>query len=172
MGPLALSRRAATGRIHDVEQGMTMKTASMMTLAAGCALLLGGCASTPPEGGYRIDNQNAVNPTLDTVRVIDNDLAHYGNRRFRVRSMLDVEHATVTRTTTGLPRISVELRNKSGEGIPLEVRTSWYDEAGRPIDAAGSWTHLFLQPMAMSLYEQNSVRPGAAHYYVEVRGAQ
>ena len=98
--------------------------------------------------------------------------AQYKNRRYQVRSVLDVEHVTVSRSETGLPRISVELRNKSGKAIPLEVRTSWYDASGRPIDAATSWTRVFAQPMAMALYEQVSIKPDAAHYYVEVRGAE
>lgn len=149
-----------------------MKTEFRIALIAGCALALAGCETTAPEGGYRIDTQNAVNPTLDTVRVIDGDLARYKNRKYQVRSVLDVEHVTVTPTETGLPRISVELRNKSSYPIPLDVRTSWYDASGRPIDMATSWTHVFVQPMGMALYEQISIKPGSAHYYVEVQGAE
>jgi uncharacterized protein YcfL len=137
------------------------------------ALALTGCETAPPpEGGYRIDNQNAVNPTLDTVRVIDGDLARYKDRKYQVRSVLDVEHVTLSRTETGFPRISVELRNKSAYPIPLEVRTSWYDGSGRPIDMASSWGHVFAQPMAMALYEQISIKPDAVHYYIEIRGAE
>lgn len=149
-----------------------MKMKLRLALIAVCALTIAGCETTAPEGGYRIDNQNAVNPTLDTVRVIDGGLARYTNRKYQVRSVLDVEHVTVTQTDTGLPRISVELRNKSSYPIPLDVRTSWYDAAGRPIDVATSWTHVFVQPMSMALYEQTSIKPGSAHYYVEVQGAE
>jgi uncharacterized protein YcfL len=137
------------------------------------AVLLAGCTTTPvPEGGVRIDQQNAVRPTLNTVRVIDGDLAHYKNREWQVRSVLDVESVSVTDTGTGFKRISVELRNKADGEIPLEVRTSWYDPAGRPVDAAQSWTRVFAKPMSMVLYEHVANNPTAAQYYVEVRAAQ
>lgn len=142
-------------------------------VVAAAAIAAAGCATAPPpEGGYRIDNQNYVNPTLNTVRVIDGSLARYRNSRFEVQSVLDVERVNLSRSETGFPRISVELRNKTGFDIPLEVRTSWYDAAGRPVDAASSWTHLFAKPMSMVLYEQVSTSPAATQYYVEVRGAQ
>lgn len=141
-------------------------------LALGGAVALAGCSTPAPEGGYRIDNQNYTRPTLNTVRVIDGSLAHYKNRRYEVRSVLDVENITVTDTGTGLPRISVELRNKADFEIPLEVRTSWYDASGRPVDAAASWTRVFARPMSMALYEHVSSNPAAEQYYVEVRAAQ
>lgn len=147
---------------------------TLSTCALAAALLVTGCTTPvpPPEGGYRIDSQNFVNPTLNTVRVIDGSLAQYRNKRYAVRSVLDVERVNLSRTETNFPRISVELRNKAEADIPLEVRTSWYDAGGRPVDAAGSWTRLFAKPMAMVLYEQVSTSPAAAQYYVEVRAAQ
>lgn len=141
--------------------------------ALAAAALLAGCSTTPPpEGGYRIDNQNFVSPTLNTVRVIDGSLAGYRNKRYEVASVLDVERVNLSQSATGFPRISVELRNKADVAIPLEVRTSWYDASGRPVDAAASWTRLFAQPMSMALYEQVSTSPAATQYYVEVRAAQ
>lgn len=139
---------------------------------AGIALVAGCQTPPPPEGGYRIDSQNFVNPTLNTVRVIDGSLARYVGRNYRVATVLDVERVNLSRSETGFPRISVELRNKSSFDIPLEVRTSWYDASGRPVDAATSWTRLHAKPMSMVLYEQVSISPAASQYYVEVRGAQ
>lgn len=146
----------------------------LASAAAGAIVLLAGCTASvpPPEGGYRIDNQNNVNPTLNTVRVIDSSLAQYRNKNHAVRSILDVERVNLSRSETNFPRISVEFRNKIQTEIPLEVRTSWYDASGRPVDAAGSWTRVFAKPMAMALYEQVSTSPAATQYYVEVRGAQ
>lgn len=144
----------------------------IFTALAGLTIL-GGCATAPmPEGGIRIDQQNHARPALNSVRVLDTDLAQYRNRKWQVRSVLDVENVVLSDTGTGLKRISVELRNKAGEEIPLEVRTSWYDAGGRPVDAAQSWTRLFAKPMAMVLYEHVSTSPAAAQYYVEVRAAQ
>jgi uncharacterized protein YcfL len=140
--------------------------AAAFTAVAGCS------TAPPPEGGYRIDNQNFVSPTLNTVRVIDDSLARYKNSRYEVQSVLDVERVNLSRSETGFPRISVELRNKTSFDIPLEVRTSWYDAAGRPVDAAASWTRVFAKPMSMVVYEQVSTSPAASQYYVEVRGAQ
>lgn len=141
--------------------------------ALAAALLVGACTTPPPpEGGYRIDNQNYVSPTLNTVRVIDGSLAHYANRRYEVRSILDVERVNLGRSATGFPQLSVEFRNRANFEIPLEVRTSWYDDAGRPVDSASSWTRLFAQPMSMALYEQGSINQSASQYYVEVRAAQ
>lgn len=138
------------------------------------ALLLSAtaCATPAPEGGYRIDNQNAVSPTLNTVRVIDGSLARYVGANYRVNTVLDVERVYLTPTQTGMPRIGVELRNKTSKMIPLEVRTHWYDASGRPVDTPTSWTRLFAQPMSMALYEQVSISPVGTQYYVEVRGAQ
>lgn len=144
----------------------------MIPVALGVALLTAGCETTAPEGGLRIDQQNMVRPALNSVRVIDGDLAHYKNRKWQVRSVLDVENVVVSNTGTGFKRISVELRNKASTEIPLEVRTSWYDENGRPVDAAQSWTRVFAKPMSMALYEHVANNPAAAQYYVEVREAQ
>lgn len=138
-----------------------------IAVASGCST-----PTPPPEGGYRIDNQNYVSPTLNTVRVIDDSLARYKDRRWNVDSVLDVERVNMSRSETGFPRISVEFRNKIGVEIPLEVRTSWYDASGRPVDAAASWTRIFAKPMSVALYEQVSTSPAATQYYVEVRGAQ
>ncbi|HEX8444604.1 MAG TPA: DUF1425 domain-containing protein [Allosphingosinicella sp.] len=154
-----------------------MRNHSKLTMAAliGAATLAAGCttpAGPPPEGGYRIDNQNVTRPTLNTVRVIDGSLAQYRDRQYNVRSVLDVENIVVSNTGTGLKRISVELRNKAQVEIPLEVRTSWYDPSGRPVDAAASWNRLFAKPMSMALYEHVSSSPAAQQYYVEVRAAQ
>lgn len=153
---------------------MTIAHKTFAAAAISAAVVLAGCTTTAPapEGGYRIDNQNSVSPTLNTVRVIDGSLAYYKNKRYEVRTVLDVERTNVSRTETGFSRISLELRNKSEGEIPLEVRTSWYDASGRPVDAAGSWTRLFARPMSVALYEHVSASPAATQYYVEVRGAQ
>lgn len=151
-----------------------LKTNITAFTVAAAALAIAGCTTPvpPPEGGYRIDNQNYVRPTLNTVRVIDSTLAHYKNRRYDVRSVLDVEGVHLSATETNFPRISVELRNKIEAEIPLEVRTSWYDASGRPVDAAASWTRVFAKPMSVVVYEQVSSNPAATQYYVEVRGAR
>lgn len=141
-------------------------------LFTGVALVTTGCKTTMPEGGVRIDQQNSIRPALNSVRVIDGDLAHYKNRKWKVRSVLDVENVVVSNTGTGFKRISVELRNKADVEIPLEVRTSWYDESGRPVDAAQSWSRVFAKPMSLALYEQSANNPTASQYYVEVRAAQ
>lgn len=152
---------------------MKKHNATITALILGGTVVLAGCTTPPPpEGGYRIDNQNYTRPALNTVRVIDGSLAHYKNRRYEVRSVLDVENVIVTDTGTGMKRISVELRNKADFEIPLEVRTSWYDASGRPVDAAASWTRIFAKPMSMALYEQISSSPASQQYYVEVRVAQ
>ena len=143
-------------------------------LIAAALLGMAACAPSlpPPEGGFRIDGQNAVSPTLNTVRVIDGSLARYADRNYRVQSVLDVERAFVSPTATGFPRITVELRNKTSTAIPLEVRTHWYDASGRPVDTPTSWTRSFAQPMSLTTYEQVSISTAATQYYVEVRGAQ
>lgn len=152
----------------------SLKLAALAAIAS-----LAACATPPappmgpaPEGGYPISGQNAVRPTLNTVRVIDGSLARYVDRNYRVDSILDVENITLSPTGTGLSRISVELRNKSEFAIPLEVRNNWYDQSGRPVDTATSWTRLFAEPMSMVVYEQVAANPQASQYYVEVRGAQ
>lgn len=144
---------------------------ALAVVAGGAAL--SACETPAPEGGVRIDNQNDVRPTLNTVRVIDATLARYKNlSKTKVDSLLDVEGAYLSETATGFKKITVQIRNKTDVAIPIEVRASWYDTAGIPTDAAQSWTRLFVQPQAMVTFEQSSTRLNSAQYYVEVRGAQ
>jgi hypothetical protein len=135
---------------------MMQSTIWKPAIILGLVGALAACApSLPPEGGYRIDNQNSVSPTLNTVRVIDGSLARYSGRNYRVHTVLDVERAFISPTL-----------------IPLEVRTHWYDASGRPVDSPTSWTRTFAQPMSLTPYEQVSISGAATQYYVEVRGAQ
>lgn len=154
-------------------------TSSPKRLAFAAALLAGAlglqaCETTSgPEGGVRIDNQNNVSPTLNTVRVIDSSLARYLDvRGTRVSSVLDVEGVFVGQTPTGFRKVTVQIRNKTKYAIPLEVRASWYDASGMPSDPAQSWSRYFVQPQSMVTFEQSSTRLNSAQYYVEVRGAQ
>ncbi len=142
--------------------------------ALGSALLmLAACATTSePEGGVRIDDQNNVHPTLNSVRVIDGSLARYVGSEYKVKSALDVESTHVEPTATGFPRLTVELRNKTKVAIPVEVRASWYDASGAPTDPARSWTRIFLQPASLGVFQTVSVSSASVQYYVEVRGAE
>jgi hypothetical protein len=153
---------------------MTQTKLTALTVAAGGLLLLSACA-TPmeaPEGGVRIDQQNAARPALNSVRVIDGSLAKYVGKNYRVESTLDVEGVYLTPTATGFPRVTAQIRNKTGVMIPLEARVSWFDQSGAPTDAAASWTRLFAQPQSMVTFEQVSTRPASAQYYIEIRGAE
>ena len=152
---------------------MTMKKITICVAAAGMLLALGACETTPPEGGVRIDNQNQIRPTLNTVRVVDSSLAHYKNRAgTKVASALDVENVTVSPTETGFPRLSVELRSKIDEPLAIEVRSSWYDASGAPSDSAQSWSRIFLPPQGVSVYKTVSTNMASRQYYVEIRAAQ
>lgn len=146
--------------------------------AFALALTLAACETTPPpapdepEGGYRIDSQNDIHPTLNTVRVIDSALAHYEGTTFHVKTVLDVENVSMGATETGFPKLSVELRNKGHYPLAIEARTRWYDSGGVSTDPPMSWTRLFLQPMSMTVYQTSSVSTKSSQYYVEVRAAQ
>lgn len=150
-----------------------MKTAVRTAAALSLMAALAACATPEaPEGGVRIDQQNNVRPALNSVRVIDGSLARYIGRDYKVDSALDVEGTYVTQGPTGLPKLTVQIRNKTNHPIPLEVRASWFDASGAPTDAAASWTRLFAQPQAMVTFETSSIKSSSAQYYVEVRGAQ
>jgi uncharacterized protein YcfL len=142
---------------------------AMLALSAA-TLALASCA-TPPEGGVIIDQQNNVRPQLNTVRVIDSTLARY-TASAKVQSVLDVEGKFVSRTATGFPKVTIQLRNKINQAIPLEVRASWYDDQGVPTDSSPAWTRLFVQPQAMVTFENVSIKTQSAQYYVEVRATQ
>ena len=63
---------------------------ALAVVAGGAAL--SACETPAPEGGVRIDNQNDVRPTLNTVRVIDATLARYKNlSKTKVDSLLDCQ---------------------------------------------------------------------------------
>lgn len=150
-----------------------MKLTALRAATVTALIALAGCATTEgPEGGVRIDQQNNVRPTLNSVRVIDGSLARYVGRDYKVDSALDVEGTYVSQGPTGLPKLTVQIRNKTKYAIPLEVRASWFDANGVPTDAAASWTKLFAQPQAMVTFETSSLKQNSAQYYVEVRGAQ
>lgn len=151
---------------------MSIKICSKSALAVALVASLAGCA-TPPEGGVRIDNQNQVRPELNTVRVVDPALAHYKNRSgSKVASALDVENVAVSPSETGFPRLSVELRSKVDVPLALEVRSSWYDGAGVPSDAAQSWSRIFLPPQGVAVYKTVSTNTASRQYYVEIRQAR
>lgn len=152
---------------------MTSFRKHLTIVAATAALGLGlaACETTPPEGGVRIDQQNNIRPELNSVRVIDNTLAKYVGRKFKVDSLLDTEGAYVSTGPTGFKKITVQIRNKTNVALPLQARASWYDQNGVPTDGAQAWTSLFVQPNAMVTFEQNSARLNSAQYYVEIRGA-
>lgn len=141
-----------------------------IALSAVILISLAACATPGPEGGVRIDQQNNEHPALNSVRVVDSTLAKYRNSK--VVSVLDVEGSFLSRTETGLPKITVQLRNKVDQAIALEVRASWYNSQGVPVDSTPAWTHLFVQPQSMATFEQTSVKRDATQYYVEVRAAQ
>src|SRR4051812_33697115 len=120
----------SSGPDNPATQGHLHMSRKVLALAAAAAALaLAGCATPPPEGGVRIDNQNNERPTLNTVRVIDSTLARYVGSNNRVQSVLDVEGAFLSVGPTGLPKITVQIRNKVNQAIPLEVRVSWYNSA-------------------------------------------
>ena len=145
---------------------------ALVALSVSTALGLAGCATEePPEGGVRIDQQNNIHPALNSVRVIDDNLARNVSAT-KISTVLDVEGTFVSTTPTGFKKITVQLRNKSNVSIPIEVRNSWYDANGVPVDSAQSWTHMFLQPQSMVTYEQSASKLTSAQYYVEVRGAK
>ena len=103
--------------------------------------------------------------------MIDDNLARNVSAT-KISTVLDVEGKFVSTTPTGFKKITVQLRNKSNVSIPIEVRNSWYDANGVPVDSAQSWTHMFLQPQSMVTYEQSASKLTSAQYYVEVRGAK
>jgi uncharacterized protein YcfL len=147
---------------------------NLIALAAVCvaSLALTACETPAPEGGVRIDNLNSEHPTLNTVRVIDSTLARYVGPSNKVKSALDVEGAFLSKGPTGLPKITVQIRNQVNQAIPLEVRVSWYNSAGVPVDSSAAWTHLFTQPQSMSTFEGSSIKFDATQYYVEIRASQ
>ena len=151
---------------------VTLSRAFGLMAVAAAAATLASCATEAPEGGVRIDQQNTVRPTLNSVRVIDESLARYVGTKNKVLSALDVEGVYVSPTATGFNKITAQIRNKTDVMIPLEVRVSWFDANGVPSDSATSWTRLYAQPQAMVTFEQSSIRMNSVQYYVEIRGAQ
>lgn len=154
-----------------------MSTAAILVMGAVALLATPTLAKEKqPEGGVQIDNQNNIRPTLNSVRVIDNTMGQYRKAhifaRRKVDTLLDVEGTFVAEGPTGFKKVITQIRNKTDEPLPLEVRCSWYDVNGVPTDTGSSWTRLFAQPRSMVTFEQSSTRLNSAQYYIEVRGAQ
>jgi uncharacterized protein YcfL len=150
-----------------------IRISAIVALACAMFAATGAAADSRKEGGARIDQRNDDHPALNSVRVIDKNLAkRVSGSRSRVKSFLDVESVNVSTGPTGFKKVTVLIRNKSTVAIPLEARASWYDAGGVPSDPAQSWTHLFLQPQSLATFEQSSSRLNSSQYYVEIRGAQ
>lgn len=116
---------------------------SMLTLVAGAALLLAGCASAPslPHGVSLIDAE-------------------------RLSKLLQVQEPAVSRTPTGTLRVSVPVHNISPGRLVVEGRATF---RGAGTEAPTGWRRVFINKESQETLEFSSLSRQATDFQVELR---
>ena len=129
--------------------------------ALGLVLLAAGCRSTDtsPPGAYSDPVARANYPRV----VMLDDLQQW----------VVVSEPIVTKGENTPLRVSVPLRALTRyEELNVQYRFSFFDEVGRPIEPAPSWTYLRLPSKAQRIVEANALDQRAMDWRIEVRPAR
>lgn len=73
-----------------------------------------------------------------------------------IGSILDVRSVNVTRTSTGLAAVAVEVRNCTDADLVLIMRTRFNGAAGQS-EPTSAWKEVYLAPRALATYGENAV---------------
>ncbi len=139
-------------------------------LLLGAVVALAGCnAINRDEGarlGTRIDDARAPEAriNLDTVVILDKSLQD------RRSGKIAIESSGARRTETGTLQVHAVIRNRTDHPQQIELRTTYFDEFGVPVEGPTSWQRVYLDAQAVGGYRELSARvDGIAHYYIEMR---
>lgn len=154
-------------------------------VAVIAAAVLCGCASAPEstspqsmlacdhealEAGDRrrgpalvADAYDSVSDVpLDAVTVLDGAL-----HRAVVTQSLYSE-----RNQAGTTTVTARFANCTDEPIQMRARTSFLGRSGAPAESASAWRTVFIDPRAMSVYEEHSMsNAGVENFIIEIAPA-
>lgn len=116
-------------------------------LAAATAILV-GCASAPAPKA----------PAGITI---------IGSEAFA--SSIEVDPIRTELTETGTTRAWVGVRNRSKAKIMIEGRSNFTGSGGRPVESAGAWQALFIEPGAHGTVQFLSMSSAANNVAIDIR---
>ena len=143
--------------------------ALVVTTSLGCATRREGPALGTQAGTMR---QGIYETPMDTVVVLDRDLAVWTGRDWSSRSKIAIQKHGARRTETSALQTIVEVRNRTNDAIAVELRATFYDEQELPLGDPSAWRPLNVPPQGTANYSEQSLAPNATHYLVEVRNAE
>lgn len=138
-------------------------------VVSACALRREGPALGTQAGTKR---QGIYETPMDTVVVLDRDLAEWTGRDWSSRSEIAIQKHGARRTETSALETIVEVRNRTDKNLTVELRSTYYDEQQLPLGNPSAWQPLNLPPQGTANYSEKSLQPNAVHYLVEVRRGQ
>lgn len=134
-----------------------------------CALRREGPALGTQAGTKR---QGIYETPMDTVVVLDRDLAEWTGRDWSSRSEIAIQKHGARRSETSALETVVEVRNRTDNNLTVELRSTYYDEQQLPLGEPSAWRPLNLPPQGTASYKEMSLQTNAVHYLVEVRRGQ
>ena len=140
-------------------------------------LILQACSTIEgPEHGVKvavsnIDGKSHVVERYDNIAILNHSLQKTKTGMFsggRSSNKLSIERAGSSLTGTDTLEVWIMIRNRTNYNQQIEVRTSFFDSMGRPMDDVSGWSRMYLSPNSLNTYRTTSVKQ-VSDYYVEIR---
>ncbi|RMF18821.1 MAG: DUF1425 domain-containing protein [Candidatus Dadabacteria bacterium] len=135
-------------------------------VASGCGWRREGPATGTKAGTLR---QGIYETPMDSVVVLDRDLAVWTGRNWSSRSKIAIQQHGARRVANSGLEVVVEIRNRTNDPLTVEARTTFYDAQNLAVEQASAWLPVNLPPQGTATYTESSMSPQAQHYLVEVR---
>jgi len=88
-----------------------------------------------------------------------------------LKPKLDLAHIDDTRGRNNLLVVTLDLSNKTGRKVDIEVETVYKDKGGNELNT-GSWIPFTLQPHGDLNYRSSSISEAAVDFLIRVRKAR
>jgi hypothetical protein len=143
----------------------------------GVIFVLQGCSTIEgPEHGVKVavselDGKAHVVESYDNIAILNHSLQKTQTGFFnsgRNSNKLSIERAGSSLTDVDTLAVWVMIRNRTNHNQQIEVRTSFFDSMGQPMDDVSDWTRMHLSPNSLNTYRTTSVKQ-VSDYYVEIR---
>ena len=107
----------------------------------------------------------------DNIAILNHDLQKTKTGFFsggQSKNKLSIERAGSALTENDTLEVWVMIRNRTNHDQQIEVRTSFFDSMGRPMDDVTAWSRMYLAPNSLNTYRTTSTKQ-VSDYYVEIR---
>ncbi len=140
-------------------------------------LLLQGCTAVEgPEHGVKVavsnvDGKAHVVERYDNIAILNHSLQKTQtgmSSSKKSTSKLSIERAGSSLTEMDTLEVWIMIRNRTNHNQQIEVRTSFFDSMGRPMDDVTGWSRMYLSPNSLNTYRTTSIKQ-VSDYYVEIR---